>query len=540
MADYGAGRPMSVKELNDKAKEYDWNPQIGFKYWTRAAETIHHEGLVYLREGNLAHAYVVLMRYSTLVLDNLRTHPEAKEKESKRLMRPLVDRIPVVVQTLEALKKRIQESYDEWDTVTKAEPHVSRDRDSPPLSQYERHAAKDAALSWNYHSPAKILDAATSQEFAVDLANKEIRRRRHLAGLSDDEVSRRRAAGVWDRAAASRFMDDEELRRQMEATRRQLDRANQVFTDEFHSRDEPKTAFRLPDYYYPSINKSSAVKYEPPAPPRPQTNSSRIQPPRPPKEILDRVYPPAIAAPLLPDNASYRHPSPPPYSLTDGEHASREEGPPLPPKRVKTEEETQKRVTFRPAAYLENGQPLRSVFLPRTLRDRFLDIAADNTRKGLELCGLLCGTLVNNALFINCLLIPRQTCTPNTCDTEDEEGLAEYCFAKELIQIGWIHTHPTQTCFMSSRDIHTHYGFQIMMKESIAIVCAPKFEPSYGIFRLTHPPGLDHIKQCRKTGAFHEHGIPNDSIYIHVESPPTGHVHELDLPFDVEDLRLGV
>ena len=37
------GQPMSVKDLGEKAKEYNWNPRIGFKYWARAAETIHHE-----------------------------------------------------------------------------------------------------------------------------------------------------------------------------------------------------------------------------------------------------------------------------------------------------------------------------------------------------------------------------------------------------------------------------------------------------------------------------------------------------------------
>jgi hypothetical protein len=66
------------------------------------------------------------------------------------------------------------------------------------------------------------------------------------------------------------------------------------------------------------------------------------------------------------------------------------------------------RLTFKQAAYLENGKPIRLVFLPDRLRRTFLDIASDNTRKGLEMCGILCGTLVNNALFISCLLIPEQ------------------------------------------------------------------------------------------------------------------------------------
>ena len=34
---------MTSKELTDKAKQFDWNPRVGFKYWARAAETIHHE-----------------------------------------------------------------------------------------------------------------------------------------------------------------------------------------------------------------------------------------------------------------------------------------------------------------------------------------------------------------------------------------------------------------------------------------------------------------------------------------------------------------
>jgi STAM-binding protein len=54
----------------------------------------------------------------------------------------------------------------------------------------------------------------------------------------------------------------------------------------------------------------------------------------------------------------------------------------------------------------------------------------------------------------------------------------DYCMNEDLLLLGWIHTHPTQTCFMSSRDLHTHAGYQVMMPESVAIVCAPKFQPS--------------------------------------------------------------
>lgn len=36
-------------------------------------------------------------------------------------------------------------------------------------------------------------------------------------------------------------------------------------------------------------------------------------------------------------------------------------------------------------------------------------------------------------------------------------------------------THPSQTAFMSSVDLHTHCSYQIMMDEAVAIVCAPRY-----------------------------------------------------------------
>lgn len=87
------------------------------------------------------------------------------------------------------------------------------------------------------------------------------------------------------------------------------------------------------------------------------------------------------------------------------------------------------------------------------------------------------------------------------------------------------------TGFMSSVDLHTHSGFQRMLPESFAVVCAPNSTPKYvslaggsfatsnadrtlasfGIFRLTDPPGLQTILDCRASEAFHPH--PERPIY---------------------------
>lgn len=144
----------------------------------------------------------------------------------------------------------------------------------------------------------------------------------------------------------------------------------------------------------------------------------------------------------------------------------------------------------------------------------------------------------------------------------------------------------TQTCFMSSLDLHTHATYQMMLPESIAIVVAPTKEPrwaslgflvrsrkpyiltlvalsfSVGVFRLTDPPGLETVMTCTERGAFHPHprgidiytvGIPafcsEDCVVPHVlicvmchakqdSDKEYGHVHLVrDLEVEVHDLR---
>ncbi|KAK3320337.1 hypothetical protein B0T19DRAFT_285862 [Cercophora scortea] len=532
------GRPLSPGELSTMARQYEWNPNLDFKYWACAAEMLHHEGHICLREGNLAKAYMLLLRYSFLVLDNLHTHPNAKAPEARKAARPLEKRIPAVVELLETIRPQINESYQEWSKITGAQRDKPRNASASSSSAYARHAANDPALSWNHVSPAKFLDAAENQELAVDLAKSEMYRRRRQAGISEEEERKRRGAGLWDgwndtsqttTSSRTPFMEDD-LQRQMEATRRQLDssdsRAYQFDDREYDI--QPSVT-----YHYPSINKSTPFRYDSSSTARETPRTLPPRPPRPPKERYDdrdehRDEPAARRPPPLPSKEPISS-----STLTELSSLEPDLPPPLPPKTATNSKN--KRITFRPAAYLENGTPIRPVFIPSLLRKSFLDIAADNTRKGLEMCGILCGTPVNNALFITCLLIPEQKCTSDTCETENESAMLEYCITNDLLIIGWIHTHPTQTCFMSSRDLHTQAGYQVMMPESIAIVCAPRFDPSYGIFRLTNPPGLPHILACKHSDTFHQHSI--DNTYTDA-GPPSGHVYEnSNMEFEVHDLR---
>lgn len=438
-------------------------------------------------EGNYANAYMLYLRHSLLVFDHLSKHPEAKQPESKAALRPLLKRMPAILKQMEELKPHIHKAYDEWVKISAAQRDTRES--SKPTSAYQKYAATDPALSWNTTSRAKILDAGQHQELAVDLAQREIRRRdaarraTRQAGISDEEEQMRRSAGLWEDwdTAAPRstavdpaLSDEQDLRRQMEAARRMagpgVDGGRQH--ERTHGRHGSRSDAHSPTYHYPSISKSTPLQYDPHGFEVFREPSRGIPPPRPSKESITQPQPYRYDSP--PPAVPRKELSQPPPSYAD---TYPEDIPELPPKTVSPPPKKE-RLTFKPAAYLENGKPIRPVFLPDRLRKTFLEIASDNTRRGVEMCGILCGTLVNNALFISCLLIPEQKCTPDTCETENESAMLDFCIGQDLLMLGWIHTHPTQTCFMSSRDLHTQAGYQVMMPESIAIVCAPRHTPS--------------------------------------------------------------
>ncbi|KAJ7826971.1 Mov34-domain-containing protein [Mycena olivaceomarginata] len=183
---------------------------------------------------------------------------------------------------------------------------------------------------------------------------------------------------------------------------------------------------------------------------------------------------------------------------------------------------------------------LRTVLLPSATLPRFLAIASGNTAKNLETCGLLLGREVvrgatENArtrYVVETLLIPKQHATSDTCTMDEEEGVLGFTEERGLITLGWIHTHPSQSCFMSSVDLHTHASFQCMLPESFAVVCAPKSDPNFGIFRLTDPPGLQTVLKCTAKQAFHPH--PDVPIYTDADK---GHVQMREAALEIVDLR---
>ncbi|KAI5996039.1 hypothetical protein EDC04DRAFT_2612919 [Pisolithus marmoratus] len=187
---------------------------------------------------------------------------------------------------------------------------------------------------------------------------------------------------------------------------------------------------------------------------------------------------------------------------------------------------------IRDRAIEDRAPELKTVLLPRDCLPRFLSIAALNTARNRETCGLLLGKDQNSKYVVTVLLIPKQHSTSDTCTMDEEELVMQFTEERSLITLGWIHTHPSQSCFMSSVDLHTHSGFQRMLPESFAVVCAPKSTPNFGIFRLTDPPGLQTILACDAKEAFHPH--PPIPIYTDADK---GHIQMKDLSLEIVDLR---
>ncbi|KAE8386408.1 hypothetical protein BDV23DRAFT_142320 [Aspergillus alliaceus] len=537
----GASAPRKVEEITRMAQNYDYNPSIPLRYWLRTAATLLREARIYEREGHDEQAYFLLFRHAQLVLVNLARHPEAKDEKNRKSLTEAEKEVSRNLETLEILKPRINKRHKRYTELMN-----DRQARSPSLGTSHTTPGQQQPQDPALVGVAEPLEAGENKDLAVQLARTEINRRAtarkaiRQVGIPTEEEQHRRTAGVWgnwESALNKHGQDtDNDLSRRIQDVRINMDHAHDADRQAKMVKTTAHPLTAVPStstYKYPTVPRRKVLDITPPAI-ADIRDDSPVAPIRPPKEQLETIRPVVSYGPSPP-------PRPDKVSSMPLTSAAQTEAPVAPAKVKPVAESGDARsnldpssFTFKPSAYLENGTPLRTVFLPPDLRSTFLSLAAPNTRHNLETCGILCGTLISNALFISRLLIPEQTSTSDTCETVNENAIFEYCDSEDLMILGWIHTHPTQTCFMSSRDLHTHSGYQVMMPESIAIVCAPSKTPDWGVFRLTDPPGLKTVLNCTQTGLFHPH--PETNIYTEALRP--GHVFEAKgLEFETVDLR---
>ncbi|KAJ2611743.1 hypothetical protein H4S08_003014 [Coemansia sp. RSA 1365] len=519
-----------------------------------------------LMEQDLQYAYVFYLRYATVVVKHLPNQPDynnpeyakSKERASKNAKKALT--------TLERLQPILQQRYDMYVKYL-----LSLPRPKATVSTYStRRGMSDRRLSSSFDNapPARVhtdSDALQGAARKDKHANREVvdsvdefSLANALHGLDLDKKKNGRAS-VQANAGYSRFAPKEEVLIEYPS----VSSTNKTTLAPAAPILSVPPATAPPHEYRTSHTLSSAYpkftipepQLQPALPPRPEyaVNSPSGAP-------NHNISPsPASASPVSPSYATGYHSAPaplqkplpvPPHSHElqpplrgDDENAQ----PAVPPKPREyhdgavVESATEK---FMPPCFIgsnhhsltEGGARMRPIQVPEGIFEEFIDIATDNTRANLETCGVLCGRQVpgQDALIMTTLIIPKQRATSDTCTTEHEEELFAEQMDRDLITLGWIHTHPSQTCFMSSLDLHTQCSYQIMLPEAIAIVCSPSYQPRFGIFRLTDPSGIDTIQNCKEKSAFHPH---DDSKIIYTNASDGSHVLLANYDFDIVDIR---
>ncbi|KXT16019.1 hypothetical protein AC579_7113 [Pseudocercospora musae] len=491
-------RPRSVEEIVKEAQDFQFNTNRSLQQWLRASKMLLTEAAICEQEGSLAMAYLYLYRHAELVLSRLPHHPEYRDPRFKEELSQARKTLQRNLVKLEQWKPRINQEHDRYIKAMERKL-AERQRVQNEFDQAARHRAsytssrRSSAASISAEDHMQALNANENRVFAVNLAQREIRRRdasrqsTTQAGISPATIAERRKGLVAQED--SYFGDREEPNDGVREAARHLQRQSyhaprEALREAPRSRQSTYSA-----YHYPRVpQKESRMEWD-------------AQPIRPTHSQSRQSLPPKVPAKesLYDYTASELDTTPPPRPPKANSYstpASASPSPPPPP----GETQPPSKYTFKPTAYTESGSPLRTVLLPPDLRQKFLNLAHPNTLRNLETCGILAATSISGALFITHLILPDQTSTSDTCDTTEtgDNELFDYCSSNNLLVCGWIHTHPSQSCFLSSRDLHTSSGYQVMLPEAIAIVCAPRYIPDWGIFRLTDPPGLPHVLEWYK------------------------------------------
>ncbi|KAI8096923.1 uncharacterized protein BX664DRAFT_325188 [Halteromyces radiatus] len=439
------------------------------RLYFRSADLLIKQARVYKMEKDYQHAYVLYMKYTNLGLKELPKHPQYKAPENKKARNIITKNCLEALDALETMKPILTKEYQQY---------VDQQKEQERKQQQEmeaRHAEQlKGVTTTQYESDMDDIQQKENEQWSLQNVLKDV-------------------AGVGYNDRSSEF-------------------TSKVST--YPITQYPSTTFE---------NKSDGFSYQPSHYDNQLKLSTDVQPPLPPKPIQKDTWN-NISAPAIPPKVALE-----PSSVSSF-------APDLPPKvtlDIEPLKQPLSEMNVSSGVTTERGEPLRELIVPAVLQNKFLNIAKPNTGKNIETCGILAGTLKNNVLQVTTLIIPKQTGTSDTCTTENEEELFEYQDAHDLLTFGWIHTHPSQSCFLSSVDLHTHCSYQLMLPEAIAIVCAPKHKPSYGVFRLTDPPGLDVISSCKIERAFH----PHPDLPIYTDTHNTSHVTTQVYDLKVIDLR---
>ncbi|TRZ03916.1 hypothetical protein DNTS_011095 [Danionella cerebrum] len=439
-----------VRSLTQKGSSVEMSESVPLRRYFRSGMEMIRMAHVYAEEGNTEHAFVLYNKYITLFIERLPKHPEYKQAsipEKKETLRKLKDTaFPQAEQLKKLLLRRYQTEYEEF---LSNKGYAFDPSSSPRFIKAWNHCGDQLVIR-------RSLVRVEDERAEAEALQRECSRQQEL------QAERQRVAELQRRQREQeQFSIFEEMIRQQEQQRQKAQTLS--------------PAERLEGtLLLPGVQGSNLPLPESRTPPQsPSANHSTHPVPGP-------QAPPTFDRSLKPSHLSHS-------TSCSGE------------KRLPWIVRLMRSSSLFAASLIDG---LRQVAVPAELCDKFLQLANSNTIRAVETCGILCGRLNRNAFTVTHVVVPKQSGGPDYCDTENEEELFLVQDQYDLITLGWIHTHPTQTAFLSSVDLHTHCSYQLMLPEAIAIVCSPKFNQT-GFFRLTDF-GMEEVSSCTQKG-FHPH-----------------------------------
>ncbi|ESQ30644.1 hypothetical protein EUTSA_v10011406mg [Eutrema salsugineum] len=507
------GSSSEIIDIATSARRIGVDNRISLRFYFRIADNILKQANIFRAEKNIIDLYVMLLRFSSLALETIPSHRDYRTalKSNKEYLRM---RLLDVLSELEKLKPVVQQRIDELNP----KPIPRYNLQAHPANGFPRLSSAVKPSLSNYDH-AKVINPAghnfsymgsRGQQF-LNAAPLEERFRKMSVNLirpTQETLSKHSILGPGG------------LRAQWQPPKNDI-KVQYPSNIDFSPVDI--TSFQQHLDSKPMITNGSNNEPE-----RPIVESNATS-----SENISKNYTEELSSMIsfeeperVNDNNIIRQPSPPPV-LAEVQDLV----PALCPETRETECKLENPL---PDESLRSESPLE-LHIATTMMDTFMRLAKSNTKRNLETCGILAGSLKNRKFYITALIIPKQESTSDSCQATNEEEIFEVQDKQSLFPLGWIHTHPTQSCFMSSIDVHTHYSYQIMLPEAVAIVMAPQDSSrNHGIFRLTTPGGMTVIRNCDQRG-FHAHSSPADGGPIY--NTCTDVYMNPNLRFDVIDLR---
>ncbi|CAN1159172.1 AMSH-like ubiquitin thioesterase 1 [Linum perenne] len=472
--------PSSSDRINvaASARRLDVDNRISLRFYYRIADNVLRQAYIFRQEKNIIDLYIMLLRFSSLVSETIPCHREFKSSsQAKKLS--LKKQLLGALQELEKLKPAVQQKINELNHNHTYQASSLQRPSNLQISLAKPVAEQFGRMSLSFPRPKD-----------ETLSKHSIFGPNGLYGnWQPPSTDKRVTLPVKKDSGDSRLGSFQQS-------------IGNGFPQKSDSRiSEPQSSSRTEstlNLYEKEANQSCQT-----GEPNPMISFDTEDIPVLP-DIIRQPSPPAVLAEVQ-DLAPLTSPQ-----VTEPEHKMDISAPDV------------------------RKDPLQ-LHISTTMMESFMKLAKRNTDNDLETCGILAGSLKNRKFYITALIIPKQESTSSSCQATNEEEIFEVQDKRSLFPLGWIHTHPTQSCFMSSIDVHTHYSYQIMLPESVAIVMAPRDSSrKHGIFRLTTPGGMSVIRQCQQRG-FHPHDPPPDGGPIYdtctdVYMNPT-------LKFEVIDLR---